>query len=104
MLVTPMQRFEWDENKARANRRKHGIEFEEALIIFLDDQVLIEQDRFVDDEERWTAIGSVGGAAILVVAHVVREEGIDEVVRIISARKADPKERRRYEQNRSKDI
>ncbi len=98
-----MQSFEWGENKARANRRKHGIEFEEALIVFFDDHVLIEQDRFVDDEERWTAIGSIGGAVILVVAHAVREEGIDEVVRIISARKADAKERRHYEQNRSKD-
>ena len=54
-----------------------------------------------DGEERWQACGKVEGATLLMVAHIIREEVDDgtvmEVVRIISARRAEPKERRRYE-------
>lgn len=54
-----MQEFEWDEKKAISNLKKHGISFEEAVPISLDDYVLIEEDRVVDDELRWIAIGAV---------------------------------------------
>lgn len=95
-------RFEWDAAKAEANRRKHGVSFEIAMLAFADPFALSEQDRIEGREMRWRTIGLVGGQVLLVVAHTVgedddREEGI-EVIRIISARKAERRERRRYEQ------
>ena len=53
-------------------------------------------ERVVDGEERWQAIGSAGGVVVLAVAHAVSDESGVEVVRIISARKATPAERKRY--------
>lgn len=92
--------FEWDELKAAANVRKHGIQFEEAAQVFFDEFALLVQDRIVDGEPRWQTIGMVEGILVLVVAHTVWDEGQDEVIRIISARRATRKERIRYEQNR----
>jgi uncharacterized DUF497 family protein len=60
----------------------------------------MEQDRVVDGELRWQTIGLVGDAAIVLVAHTVHEYGQEEVIRIVSARLADRKERRQYGQNR----
>jgi uncharacterized protein len=92
--------FEWDENKAAINRRKHGITFEDATQVFEDEFALMEQDRIEGGERRWRTIGMVAGVVVLLVAHTVREEGQDEIIRIISARRATRKERVRYEQNR----
>ena len=66
---------------------------------------MFEQDRADEEtgELRWQAIGQVEGVILLLVAHTVREEDQDEVVRLISARRADRKERDRYEQNRAQD-
>ena len=89
-------RFEWDEVKNRRNLRKHRISFESARLVFCDPDVLAEQDREVDNEERWLAVGVLGGSVTVVVAYTFREEGDDEVIRIISARKASPRERRAY--------
>ena len=89
--------FEWDEAKDRLNRAKHGVSFEEASRIFEDPSALMLHDRIVGDEERWQAIGRGGGSAILVVAHVVRVRLGEEVIRIISARRALSQERVRYE-------
>lgn len=90
--------FEWDDNKAEANFRKHGIQFEEAALVFDDPLAVTEQDRIENGEQRWQTIGMVGGYLLLLVAHTLRfeDEGI-EVVRIISARRVDRAERRRYE-------
>jgi len=52
-----MQRFEWDEAKAKRNLRKHGIDFEDAITVFRDEQALIELERYVDGEARWQALG-----------------------------------------------
>lgn len=94
-------RFEWDEAKDRANRRKHGISFEEAARVFLDPYHLSVQDRHEDGEERWQTIGMVHGLIALLVAHtyVERDERGEmvEVIRVISARRATKVERRRYE-------
>ena len=49
---------------------------------------------------RWQTIGLAGGVVLLLVAHTVRDEGEDEIIRIISARKAARKERKRYDENR----
>jgi uncharacterized DUF497 family protein len=90
-------RFEWDEAKAESNRRKHRVPFETAVRVFDDPQFLLFQDREVDGEERWNAIGMVGDALVLAVAHTARSEDGQEIVRIISARKASRWERRVYE-------
>ncbi|MFZ3181665.1 MAG: BrnT family toxin [Methylocystis silviterrae] len=89
--------------KNAANKRKHGVDFETALRVFADPFALSEQDRIEEGEPRWQTIGLLEGHLLLLVAHTVREEGDDEVseeveiIRIISARKANRKERRRYE-------
>ena len=81
-------RFIWDENKNRTNRVKHGLDFEDAKLVFFDRWALIQPDRFVDGEQRWQTLGSAGGVVVLAVFHTLREEDGDEVIRIISARKA----------------
>jgi len=94
-------RFEWDEAKNLSNQRKHGVRFEEATAVFLDPLYVSVQDRIEDGEIRWQAVGMVEDLLILAVAHTVREETADgaliDVFRIISARPATRKERRRYE-------
>lgn len=89
--------FEWDATKATNNLRKHGIRFEDAVFVFDDPQHLSIQDRFENGEYRWQTIGLVHGVIVILVAHTIRFESGHEVVRIISARKADRKERSRYE-------
>jgi len=95
--------FQWDESKATQNLRKHRVDFETATQVFFDHFAILRQDRVERGEVRWQAIGMANGQAVLVVAHTVTDNAIDEgteIVRIISARKADPKERKDYEQNR----
>ena len=71
-----------------------------ATRVFADPFALVEQDRIENGEHRWQALGAVDGYLLLLVAHTVLEvEDGTEVVRIISARRAAPKERKRYEQN-----
>ena len=95
-------RFEWDEAKNLSNRRKHGVSFEEATAVFRDPLCVSAQDRINGGELRWQTLGLVEGVLLLAVAHTVREEREDdtlvEVIRIISARPATRKERRRYEE------
>lgn len=91
-------RFEWDEAKNLTNQRKHGLSFEEAVQVFRDPLQVSLQDRIENGEERWQTFGVVGGVLLVMVAHTVQEEDQAEtVVRIISARRADRKERRFYE-------
>ena len=92
-------RFEWDENKAESNYRKHGITFEDATEAFFDRDRIEEPNRIVGGEERWQTIGTIRGFTVLLVIHTIRENGV-EVVRIISARHATPAERDRYYGNR----
>ena len=93
--------FEWDPAKNLKNQRKHGVSFEEAAQVFRNPLFLSWIDRVQDGEDRWQACGEVEGLSMLIVAHTIRDElqdGIEvEMVRIISARRAQPKERRRYE-------
>jgi uncharacterized DUF497 family protein len=90
-------RFEWDENKNRENRKKHGVSFEIAMEVFDDPFSLTSHDRIVEGEERLWTLGRVEDLNILVVVHTVVDER-DEVIRIISARKATPRERAFYEE------
>ncbi len=94
-------RFEWDQAKADSNFRKHRVSFETATLVFDDPFVMTEQDRIENGEYRWQSTGQIAGALLLVVAHVYRDDGDAEVIRIISARRAEKRERRRYEQARS---
>ena len=91
-------RFVWDPAKAESNHRKHGVRFEDAVRVFFDPLHLTVQDRVEGREYRWQTIGQVGGAAVLLVAHTVTEDGPEpvETIRIISARRATPQERKRY--------
>jgi hypothetical protein len=95
-------RLEWDEAKNLSNQRKHdGVSFEEARHVFADPLHISVQDRIENGERRWQTIGAIQGLMILVVAHTYTEEDAEggpvEIVRIISARRATPRERRRYE-------
>jgi uncharacterized protein len=95
-------RFEWDPGKAAINLRKHAISFDIAVRVFADPFALTEQVRIEGGEQRWQTLGIVDGYLLLVVAHTIRDGEEDgqpiEIIRIISARAADRKERRRYEQ------
>ena len=95
-------KFEWDPAKAASNRKKHRVSFEVAARAFADPFALVEQDRIENGELRWQTLGMVDGCLLLLVAHTVwdNEDGA-EVIRIISARRAELKERKRYEQNSS---
>jgi uncharacterized DUF497 family protein len=97
-----MTLFEWDEAKAESNLRKHGIAFEDAIQVFDDPYALVERDRIEDGEVRWRITGFMDNAAVLFVAHTIREVEGDEIVRIISARLATRKECKFYGQNRKK--
>jgi uncharacterized protein len=90
--------FEWDAEKDRSNQKKHaGIDFETASRVFGDPGLMLRKDRVVDGEQRWHGIGAVRKAVLLVV-HVYREENPngEEIICIISAREANPDERRIY--------
>jgi uncharacterized protein len=92
--------FEWDPEKARENKRKHGISFEVAQQAFYDPDALASHDRIEGGERRWQTLGMAHGVLLLLVAHTVRFEDEEEVIRIISARRADRKEKHRYEKER----
>ena len=88
-------RFEWNPQKAEANKRKHGVSFESAALIFGDPRVYEFEEGNYHGEVRHRAIGEALGK-LLFVAYTSFEKGGKEIVRIISARKAEPKERRAY--------
>lgn len=88
-------RFEWDDRKAAANLRKHGVSFDEAKSVFFDERAkLIDDPDHSDDEDRFVLLGMSGTLRLLLVCHCYRSEG--NVIRIISARKAISKESKSY--------
>ena len=85
--------FEWNEKKALLNVQKHGVSFEEAATAFGDPLSLtIDDPLHSQDEDRFILIGMSNRNRLLVVVHTYR----DDVIRLISARKATQKERRYY--------
>ncbi len=87
--------FEWDENKNAINKKKHHVSFEEAESVFYDENALMIADpEHSQDEERFVLLGFSALARLLVVCHCYR--GADDVIRIISARKADAMETALY--------
>jgi uncharacterized protein len=92
-------RFDWDPRKAAANLRKHGVSFEEARTVFLDEDALLRPDEDHSDEEnRFVLLGLSGRLRTLVVCHCYRQD--DEVIRVISGRRANALERQQYEDRR----
>lgn len=97
--------YEWDEAKNKRNQRKHaGISFEMAALVFEDEFCLVGPDRIDETGEvRWHAIGAVSiepaATAVLLVVHAYREDrNGEEIIRIISARRAEEHEIRRYQE------
>jgi len=88
--------FEWDNRKNTENRRKHNVSCEEAQTVFYDDRAVLASDPDDEqDEDRFLLLGLSAGLRTLVVCHCYREA--DDVIRIISARKAHREERRDYD-------
>jgi len=93
-------KFEWSSEKNKLNIEKHNISFEEAQEVFLDPMQISKLDhRFDYFEERWITLGATTQDKILVVANMFFDEDGNEIIRIISARRANQKERIFYEQH-----
>ena len=87
--------FDWDESKNAINQSKHGIDFYEASSVFYDEMaILFDDPEHSEIEDRFIILGLSSQANILIVCHCYREN--DNVIRIISARKATKKEGERY--------
>ena len=92
--------FEWSDEKNTLNIQKHNISFEEAKEVFLDPLHISRLDhRFDYFEERWITLGATTEDKIIVVANMFFDEDGKEIIRIISARRANQKERTFYEQH-----
>jgi uncharacterized protein len=90
--------FEWDENKNKSNFNKHGLSFSLARQAFTDPNLISIFDGIYDGEERWTTLGMIGPFSIIVVISTMGDDDNgEEIIRIISARRAEPKERRVHE-------
>lgn len=87
--------FEWDARKATANAKKHGISFEEARSVFFDERArLIDDPDHSEDEARFILLGLSSSLRLILVCHCYRSD--DNVIRIISARKATAGESKSY--------
>jgi len=88
--------FTWDPKKARRNLSKHGVSFEVAKETFFDPFVLVVEDSEIEDELRYQALGKSGSGLLIVAIFVDRSTDEREIIRIISARKAEQYEQRTY--------
>lgn len=90
--------FEWDPNKARVNRRKHGVAFEQATTVFRDPRAMsIYDDAHSEGEDRWITLGLSAGGRLLAVNHTFEELNSHTVrIRIFSSRKATKNEAHQY--------
>ncbi|MBI5483132.1 MAG: BrnT family toxin [Deltaproteobacteria bacterium] len=89
--------FEWDKNKNEINRKRHGVSFDVAKLVFFDPCCITLFDRIEDGEERWHSMGLVNGVLLLLVVHTTKYAGQTEITRIISARRTTSHERKCYE-------
>jgi uncharacterized protein len=90
--------FLWDDAKSRRNLAKHRVSFDTAKLVFDDPHAFSQLDRVIEGEKRWHTLGLIHSTAIILVSHTYHEQGGEEIIRIISARKATPYERNVYEQ------
>lgn len=89
-------RFEWDEAKNRKNIAKHGISFEEATTVFYDENaILFDDPDHSAEEDRFLILGISEKLHTCIVSHCYREK--DQIIRIISARKATKQENKTYQ-------
>lgn len=88
-----MRDYEWDPAKDHINIRNHGVAFAEAVTVFADDNLAVSEDPDSDAERRFLALGMDAADRLLVVVYSWRNE---ERIRVISARKATPRERAQY--------
>jgi uncharacterized protein len=90
--------FEWDPRKAEANGAKHGVSFDEAVTVFLDNDALDGPDlQHSKAEMRFLRMGRAADGRVLMVAYTLRRSGDAETIRIISARRASRRERTAYD-------
>ena len=90
-------KFEWDPQKERLNIQNHKVSFVDAGHVFADPwQLNLFDDEHSDDEERWIVIGMIPDSSVLLVVHTIRNFSDEQIVRIISARKATKRERETY--------
>lgn len=85
--------FEWDEQKRKANLKKHSVDFADVTGLFYDDETIIIEDPELHYEQRYLALGLDAISRLVVVVHLYKD---DDLIRIISARKADPKEHQQF--------
>jgi uncharacterized protein len=86
--------YEWDPAKARSNFEKHGIYFADAAIALEDDLALTVRDPLAENEDRWITLGKDAAGRLLVVVYTWR----GDYARLISARRATPREKHQYEE------
>jgi uncharacterized protein len=89
--------FEWDSRKASANRRTHGVSFAEAVTVLEDDRALTREDVADGEEQRFVTLGLSDSANLLVVVYAYREP---DIIRVISAWKANRRQKEQYEERR----
>ena len=90
-------RIEFDRAKESANKRKHGLDFSFASLVFQDALAVTVYDRHEKGEDRWHSFGTVAGYLLLVV-HTYPDPDDDQWIRVIGLREATPHERKRYEE------
>jgi uncharacterized protein len=90
-------RYEWDPKKAEANRKEHGVGFADALHVLEDDFALTREDSDAEGEQRFVTLGMDAAGALLVVVYTYREP---DIIRLISAWKANKAQRIQYEKHR----
>ena len=98
-VVVAQITFTWDERKNTANRRRHGVSFNEAQSVFVDERALLASDPdHSTDKARFVLLGMSAALRTLIVCHCYRDE--NEVIRIISARNATRSEQNAYRRGR----
>lgn len=99
-------RFEWDLKKAALNKKKHGVEFRVAVLVFADKEALsIFDQEYSTTEDRWITMGLIPNGQTLVVVHTDRVKNDDNeiIIRLISARPANKREIHQY-RNQNKNL
>ena len=98
MLLPETKTISWSEDKNRLNIKKHGLSFQEAILVFLDPYLVISYDEAhsSSEEMRWKGIGALGNEILLTV---IFAEDRGSELRLISARKASKKEKEDYREN-----
>lgn len=98
MYYTCSVRFTWDPRKAASNREKHGVAFDEACTVFVDPLAIVTEDANHAERSLITGMSVASRILVTVFIETVADDNGDDIIRIISARLATKRERRRYEE------